>query len=72
MDENKLLKSFGQILRSERLKKKLSQEALSFESGLDRTYVGGIERGERNVSLINIVKLAKALKIHPSELLDIV
>lgn len=70
MNENKLLKSFGQILRSERLKKNLSQEALSFESGLDRTYVGGIERGERNVSLINIVKLAKALKIHPSELLS--
>lgn len=71
MDESKILKSFGQVLRSERLKKKLSQEGLSFEAGLDRTYVGGIERGERNVSLINIVKLAKALKIHPSELLDI-
>lgn len=72
MDETKLLKTFGQKLRSQRLKENLSQEALSFESGLDRTYVGGIERGERNVSLINIVKLAKALKINPSELLDII
>ncbi|MGB4775961.1 MAG: helix-turn-helix transcriptional regulator [Daejeonella sp.] len=69
MDETVLLKQFGQTVRDERLKLGLSQEALSFECGLDRTYIGGIERGERNVSLVNIVKIANALKIHPSKLL---
>jgi transcriptional regulator with XRE-family HTH domain len=47
----------------------LSQEKLAAVAGLDRTYVGGIERGERNVALINISRLAEALNVHPSELL---
>ena len=70
MDETNILKAFGQIIREERLKIGLSQEALSYECELDRTYIGGIERGERNVSLLNIVKIAQALKIHPSKLLN--
>ncbi len=70
MDEKNILKTFGQAIREERLKIGLSQEALSYECELDRTYIGGIERGERNVSLINIVKIAQALKIHPSKLLE--
>jgi transcriptional regulator with XRE-family HTH domain len=48
----------------------LSQEALALESGLARTYLGGVERGQRNISLINICRLAEALKTRPSELLD--
>lgn len=69
MDEKKVPQLFGKKLREERLKKNISQEALALDAGLDRSYVGGVERGERNVSLINIVKLAYTLGIHPSQLL---
>ena len=48
----------------------LSQEDLGDLADLDRTYIGGIERGERNVLLINIVKIARALAVEPSELLQ--
>lgn len=68
MDDKELLKEFGKTIRDYRIKKSISQEALSFECELDRTYIGSIERGERNVSLINIVKISKALNIHPSNL----
>ena len=47
----------------------LSQEKFAYKVGMDRTYVGGIERGERNPSLRNIWKLAEALNITPSDLL---
>jgi transcriptional regulator with XRE-family HTH domain len=46
----------------------ISQEELGDVAGLDRTYIGGIERGERNVSALNIAKLAKALKVKPEKL----
>lgn len=48
----------------------LSQEGLAFDSGLDRTYISSLERGKRNVSLINIQKLANALGIKASNLLE--
>ena len=59
---------FGTALRSRRTRIGVSQEEFADLCGLDRTYVGGIERGERNVSLVNLEKLAKALKISLSEL----
>ena len=64
-----LLKSFGVNIRKIRKERGLSQEKLSFEAKLDRTYISGIERGERNPSLKNIGKIAKALKVKPKELL---
>jgi transcriptional regulator with XRE-family HTH domain len=57
-----------QSLRERRRKLGVSQEAFADLCELDRTYVGGIERGERNVALVNIEKLARALKISLSEL----
>ena len=60
--------AFGQRLRELRTKKGVSQETLALACGLDRTYIGGIERGERNVSLINIEKIAGALGVQVQEL----
>lgn len=61
---------FGRRLRELRARKSWSQEHLAFEAGLDRTYIGGIENGKRNVSLVNICGLAKALGTTPSDLID--
>lgn len=62
-------KVLGSNIRDLRTKANLSQEELADITNLHRTYIGGIERGERNVSLNNIVKIARALKIDPSYLL---
>lgn len=59
---------FGNALRLRRNKLHVSQEAFADLCGLDRTYIGGIERGERNVALVNIERIARALKISISEL----
>ncbi len=66
--EAKILRQFGANLRMEREKVGISQETLADTAHLDRTYVGSVERGERNVSLINIVKLARALGIQAGQL----
>jgi len=64
-----VLVRFGRRVRELRLKRGLSQEALSFEADLDRSYIGQVERGERNISIENMAKLARALKVTLSELL---
>lgn len=61
--------AFGKLLREKRQIRKISQEELAFQSGLHRTYVGSVERGERNLSLENIFIFAKALKCPPRELI---
>ena len=64
-----ILTVIGNNVRIYRKRLGISQEELGDSAGLDRTYIGGIERGERNVSALNIGKLAKALKIKPEKLL---
>jgi transcriptional regulator with XRE-family HTH domain len=64
-------KVFGRRVRTLRLRLGWSQEHLAGVVGLDRSYVGGVERGERNVSLENIAKLADALMLPLNELMDL-
>jgi transcriptional regulator with XRE-family HTH domain len=66
-----LLEAFGLKVKALRLAKSLSQENLAAIAGLDRTYISGVERGKRNVSLINLFKLANALSVKATELVDI-
>jgi transcriptional regulator with XRE-family HTH domain len=66
--DKKLLKLFGQRIRQIRMLKKLSQEQLAVIADLHRTYIGMIERGEKNITLLNIEKLSNALAIEIQEL----
>lgn len=63
------LRCVGSRVRELRIAAGLSQEELADRAGLHRTYVGGIERGERNIGVLNLFGLARALKVSPSELL---
>lgn len=64
------LKKFGDNVRAQREAQALSQEQLAERADLDRTYISGIERGVRNLSLLNVVRLAKALQISTSTLCE--
>ncbi len=61
--KNSIQISFGKKVRDLRIKSGYSQEAFAFECGLHRTYIGCIERGEKNITIVNIEKIAKALKV---------
>lgn len=63
-----ILQKFGCRVREERLKKNLSQEELAERAGVHRTYIGMIERAEKNITLINVQKIALALEIQISDL----
>jgi transcriptional regulator with XRE-family HTH domain len=68
-DRGDVLKRFGARVRELRTARGFSQEAFAAHCGLDRTYLGGIERGERNLALRNIEVIAKALNVTISELM---
>jgi transcriptional regulator with XRE-family HTH domain len=59
---------FGKAVRRVRNRRKISQEKLAELSGLHGTYIGRIERGGQNVSLMNVAKIARALRVRPGEL----
>jgi transcriptional regulator with XRE-family HTH domain len=60
----------GKNVRKLRLQRRMTQEELAFEAEIDLTYVGGIERGRRNPSLMVLVRIAKALDVSPPKLLE--
>ena len=60
---------FGKYLRKLRQNRGFTQEELAHRAHLHRNYLGGVERGERNISLLNIVELSRALSVRPAELL---
>jgi len=68
--QTKIKKSFGTRVRAIRNSAAISQEALALKCGLDRTYIGGVERGERNISLVNMHKMAKALEVSLREFFE--
>lgn len=64
-----VLVALGEAIRRARIGVGLSQEALAADADLDRSYVGGIERGEHNLTVMNVIKIASALRTSPSALL---
>lgn len=68
MKKHPNLVKLGQQIRLIREAKGYSQESFAAEVGIDRSYMGGIERGERNISSLNLIKIAKALKVEVGEL----
>jgi transcriptional regulator with XRE-family HTH domain len=69
MADNDIRVIVGKNIRNLRKAKGWSQETLAFEAGLHRTYIGDIERGERNVSVVNVQKIANALGVPAADLL---
>jgi len=59
----------GKVIRAHRDAQNMSQEALADAAGLDRTHMGRIERGERNLTLLNLIRVAAAMNLKSSELL---
>ena len=68
-DADGSLKRLGEAVRAARKALAMSQEALADASGIDRSHMGKIERGERNITFLNIVRIAKAVGCKPSDLL---
>lgn len=69
--KKEILKKFGDNVREERLNKQLSQEQLAELAGVHRTYIGMIERGEKNITLENIEKISSALGLKIKDLMEI-
>jgi transcriptional regulator with XRE-family HTH domain len=71
INQDKAQKQLGAVIRNSRSELGYSQEAFASYCGVHRTYMGAVERGERNISLKNIVRIANALKMNPSQLLTL-
>ena len=69
-EEKAILSRLGQAIRKHRQAKGWSQEELAFQAELDRTYIGSVERGERNIAVLNLVKIAVALETDVHELVS--
>jgi transcriptional regulator with XRE-family HTH domain len=69
-DDGRLLARLGDAIRTRRLALGLSQEALADAAGIDRSHMGKIERGERNVTMLNLVRVSDALQRSPSEIMQ--
>ena len=70
MNKRKILVAFGEKVRQLRKEKGMSQEELSFKADLHRTYIGMIERAEKNITLTNVEKIALALNVDIKVLFD--
>lgn len=68
--DRKFLKKLGENIRKYRIQKDISQEELAYQADLDRTYISGIERGERNISVITLKKITDVLKIETHKILN--
>jgi predicted transcriptional regulator len=64
------LLALGNAIRDRRADLKLSQESLALKVGIDRSYLGGIERGEHNLAIVNLIRIASALEVSAAELLE--
>lgn len=67
--KNAVLRKFGSAVRRHRRMASLTQEEFALQCEIDRSYLGGVERGERNLTLVNVIKICDALKVNPSEML---
>lgn len=68
--KNHTLTRFGESLRQVRKERGISQEQLALDAEINRTYMGGVERGEENISLLSILKISSVLKVKPSAILE--
>lgn len=67
---NQSLITLGSTIKKLRKKQRLSQEELAERAGIHRTYMGDVERVERNIAILNVIKIARALEVRPSVLLE--
>jgi transcriptional regulator with XRE-family HTH domain len=70
ISDKKAQKQLGKVIRDKRKALGYSQEAFASECGVHRTYMGAVERGERNISIMNIIRISNRLNILPSQLLS--
>ena len=70
-DPDNAKQQLGKAIRKKRQELGYSQEAFAYQCGVHRTYMGAIERGERNISLMNIIKISNAMNMKPSKLFEL-
>ena len=70
LDDKKFLRKMGERVRTERISRGLTQEQLGEKCELHRTFIGSVERGERNLSILNLRLIARVLRVEIAQLLD--